>query len=611
MDNYLVSARKYRPVTFDSVVGQRSLTTTLKNSIATGKLAHAYLFCGPRGVGKTTCARIFAKTINCLSPHAESGEACNTCESCEAFVEGRSFNIFELDAASNNSVEDIRQIIEQVNIPPQVGKYKVFIIDEVHMLSQAAFNAFLKTLEEPPEHVIFILATTEKHKVLPTILSRCQIYDFSRITIQDIVDHLADVAQREGIAVERDALNVIAQKADGGMRDALSIFDQVSNFSGGEITYTKVVDDLNVLDYDYYFKAVDFLLNKDIPHSLLLFNHILLKGFEGNEFMGGLAAHFRNLLVAKDASTAELLEVGETIRAKYVEQAQRCRDTYIYRAVKICNTCEFNYRLSKNKRLSVEIALIELAQCVDDDGESYGRGPTKILKPIFATLSAKPEQAVAPVSITPAAKNNTSIGSSSAAPTLATSSSSSAVSASAATVQTDGSDVSSAVRDGQRKTAPKPLRTRSRTISIRSTLSEKQEKQAVEAEKTQVEDYGDVPFSEVDLKMEWMRFAQLLPIEETAMRGRMMGLEPTLKENGRVDVPVENERVMSDYARMRNNIEHFLRRQLHNGQLTLDIRLTALDEKRQAFTKKELFQEMLKKSEALAMVCKELKLELA
>ena len=322
MENYIVSARKYRPATFDTVVGQRALTTTLKNAIANQKLAHAYLFCGPRGVGKTTCARIFAKTINCLHPTAD-GEACNECESCRAFNEQRSYNIHELDAASNNSVEDIRSLIEQVRIPPQIGKYKVYIIDEVHMLSQAAFNAFLKTLEEPPHHAIFILATTEKHKILPTILSRCQIYDFNRISVNDTVEHLENVARKEHIEAEPEALNVIAQKADGGMRDALSIFDQVVSFTNGHITYQSVIENLNVLDYEYYFKLTDAFLENRVSDCLLTFNEVLKKGFDGNHFITGLTSHFRDLLVSRDAETLQLLEVGASIRDRYQAQAQK------------------------------------------------------------------------------------------------------------------------------------------------------------------------------------------------------------------------------------------------------------------------------------------------
>ena len=358
MENYIVSARKYRPSTFESVVGQRALTTTLKNAIATQKLAHAYLFCGPRGVGKTTCARIFAKTINCMTPTAD-GEACNQCESCVAFNEQRSYNIHELDAASNNSVDDIRQLVEQVRIPPQIGKYKVYIIDEVHMLSASAFNAFLKTLEEPPRHAIFILATTEKHKILPTILSRCQIYDFNRISVEDTVNHLSYVASKEGITAEPEALNVIAMKADGGMRDALSIFDQVVSFTGGNITYKSVIDNLNVLDYEYYFRLTDSFLENKVSDALLLFNDVLNKGFDGSHFITGLSSHFRDLLVAKDAVTLPLLEVGASIRQRYQEQAQKCPLPFLYRAMKLCNECDLNYRVSKNKRLLVELTLID------------------------------------------------------------------------------------------------------------------------------------------------------------------------------------------------------------------------------------------------------------
>lgn len=361
MDNYIVSARKYRPSTFKSVVGQRALTTTLKNAIASNKLAHAYLFCGPRGVGKTTCARIFAKTINCLSPLAD-GEACNTCESCVAFNDQRSFNIHELDAASNNSVDDIRSLIDQVRIPPQIGKYKVYIIDEVHMLSSAAFNAFLKTLEEPPHHAIFILATTEKHKILPTILSRCQIYDFSRISISDTVEHLKYVASQEGVNAELEALNVLAQKSDGGMRDALSIFDQVVSFTGGNVTYKAVIDNLNVLDYEYYFKLTEAILTNNVVESLLILNDILNKGFDGHNIVTGVASHFRDLLVCKDPRTAELFEVGASIRERYITMSQRCPNEFLYRAIEITNECDLNYRVSKNKKLLVELTFIRLCQ---------------------------------------------------------------------------------------------------------------------------------------------------------------------------------------------------------------------------------------------------------
>ncbi len=358
---FIVSARKYRPSTFDSVVGQKSITTTLKNAVKTGKLAHAYLFSGPRGVGKTTCARIFAKTINCENPTPE-GEACNQCESCRAFNEGRSFNIHELDAASNNSVDDIRKLIEQVRIPPQIGQYSVYIIDEVHMLSQAAFNAFLKTLEEPPKHAIFIMATTEKHKILPTILSRCQVFDFHRIRITDIVDHLQNIAQKEGINADNDALTVIAQKADGAMRDALSFFDQLVSFTGGDLTYKKVIEHLNVLDYEYYFKLTDLFLEGNYADTLLIFDEILEKGFDAHNFLNGLSEHFRNLLVVKNKATLKLLEVGENTKAKYAEQTAKASAGFLFRALAITNAFDVNYKNAKNKRLHIELALLQLSE---------------------------------------------------------------------------------------------------------------------------------------------------------------------------------------------------------------------------------------------------------
>ena len=364
MENYIVSARKYRPITFESVVGQQALTQTLRNAIRTNHLAHAYLFCGPRGVGKTTCARIFAKTINCLSP-TEENDACNQCESCTAFNEQRSFNIHELDAASNNSVEDIRSLIDQVRIPPQIGKYSVYIIDEVHMLSPSAFNALLKTLEEPPKHAIFILATTEKHKILATILSRCQVYDFNRITVADTISHLQYVAQKENINASEEALNVVAQKADGGMRDALSIFDQLVAFCGTNISYEQAIEVLNVLDSDYYFRLVDAALSGDVSNALLLLNEVLVKGFDAGHFITGFAQHLRDVLVSKDSATVALLETPEVIRQQYQAQAQRCAAKWLFNALDIMNTCDINYRTAKNKRLTVELALIKLCRLLE------------------------------------------------------------------------------------------------------------------------------------------------------------------------------------------------------------------------------------------------------
>ncbi len=396
MDNFIVSARKYRPATFQTVVGQLHITGTLKNAIKNNQLAQAFLFCGPRGVGKTTCARILAKTINCESLSADA-EACGVCHSCISFQNGNSFNIHELDAASNNSVEDIRSLIEQVRIPPQAGRYKIYIIDEVHMLSQAAFNAFLKTLEEPPNYAIFILATTEKHKILPTILSRCQIFDFNRIRVEDIAKHLAEIALKEGIAYDEDGLHLIAQKADGGLRDALSMFDQIVSFSSKNVNYKSVIDNLNILDYDYYFKLTDAILSEDVANALLLFDEILSNGFDGNHFITGLASHFRNLLVCKDASTLKLLEVSEGIRQKYTIQSQLAPLSFLISALNISNQCDLNYKTSKNQRLQVELTLIKLCHISAAVNLSTAGIPAiqdgqlkKKLNPVKEPLSSEP-----------------------------------------------------------------------------------------------------------------------------------------------------------------------------------------------------------------------------
>ena len=588
MENYIVSARKYRPATFDSVVGQGALTTTLKNAIAAGKLAHAYLFCGPRGVGKTTCARIFAKTINCLSPN-EKGEACDHCESCVAFNEQRSYNIHELDAASNNSVEDIRALIEQVRIPPQVGKYKVFIIDEVHMLSTAAFNAFLKTLEEPPAHAIFVLATTEKHKILPTILSRCQIYDFNRMEVGDIVGHLKRVAANEGYTCEEEALNVIARKADGGMRDALSIFDQVASFAGGNITYQKVIEDLNVLDYDYYFRLTDQILKKDVPHVMLTFNEILSKGFEANHFIGGLASHFRDLLVSRDAATLPLLEVAESVRQKYSEQAQRCKVPFLYRALKLCNDCDINYRTSRNKRLLVEITLIEVAQAVDDDG-SGGRSPIKKLKPLFsAEAPAVASAAQTPVAATPkvAAQASTAARTQTAAPTAQATASSPA----------------------PYTYAKKPM---SLSIHAKTVQQPSPTVVAKPVENKPALSIGECDFEEKDLNYQWYRYAMALPQEETAIAGRMKNMRPILNPGYRIEVPVENKLVMDDMNRRRESILKFLQLELRNRKITLEFRLLEMKEEQQrAYSPRERYAAMLKKSKCLCELRESLGLELA
>src|SRR6478672_943166 len=400
MEKFIVSARKYRPQTFDTVVGQDHITTTLKNAIKNHQLAHAFLFCGPRGVGKTTCARILAKTINCENPTAD-GEACNQCHSCKSFNEGTSLNIHELDAASNNSVDDIRSLVDQVRFAPQAGKYKVYIIDEVHMLSQSAFNAFLKTLEEPPPYAIFILATTEKHKILPTILSRCQIFDFKRITIQDTVDHLQGIANKEHIKVEETALQLISQKSEGCMRDALSILDKIVSFTNGEVTYENTIEHLNILDADYYFKLVECMLNQDLAGAMLLYDDIDKKGFEGDMVLNGFAEFLRNLLICKDERVAGLLEVVETFRQRYTETSKRTDPGYLVSALNILNESEINYRAARNKRLHVEMTLIKLCY-LGQALQLTASGTTIDKKKLVESAKAVPFRTIQPIAKEPA-----------------------------------------------------------------------------------------------------------------------------------------------------------------------------------------------------------------
>ena len=581
MENYIVSARKYRPSNFDSVVGQRALTTTLKNAIATEKLAHAYLFCGPRGVGKTTCARIFAKTINCLSP-APDGEACNQCESCQAFNEQRSYNIHELDAASNNSVEDIRTLIDQVRIPPQIGKYKVYIIDEVHMLSQAAFNAFLKTLEEPPHHAIFILATTEKHKILPTILSRCQIYDFSRINVQDTVAHLQYVASKEGVQAEPEALNVIAQKADGGMRDALSIFDQVVSFTGGNITYQGVIQNLNVLDYEYYFRLTDYFLENKVSDCMILLNDVLRKGFDAQHFINGLSSHFRDILVSKDPVTLPLLEVGASIRDRYQQQAQKCDPKFLFRAMKLCNDCDLNYRASKNKRLLVELTLIQCAQLTLPDADDLigGRSPKKRLKPLFKQQAA-------------------------VQPTVAT--------------QAQPQAEPAAVRKSplpelkQEKRKLPLIKPGQIGISIRQRPAQQETAKTVTPVPTAATqaDYEDYIFNEKDLNYYWREFSQQqLPVEERANAARMMNIKPKLLNDTTFEVGVDNEMVAKYMNNLLPAIQAYLRDRLHNRKITMTVRVFEAKEVVRAYSHAERFVLMSKKNPKLLKMREVFNLEL-
>ena len=599
MSDYIVSARKYRPTSFDAVVGQKALTTTLKNAIAGGKLAHAYLFCGPRGVGKTTSARIFAKTINCLNP-TPTGEACDACESCVAFNEGRSYNIHELDAASNNSVDDIRELIEQVQIPPQVGRYKVFIIDEVHMLSQAAFNAFLKTLEEPPAHAIFILATTEKHKILPTILSRCQIYDFNRMEVPETVAHLKHVAESEGIKYEEEALNVIARKADGGMRDALSIFDQVASFTNGNITYAQTIENLNVLDYDYYFEVTDRLLEVDIPQVMLLLDKVLNKGFEAGHFIGGLAAHFRDLLVSRDAQTLPLLEVAESVRARYAEQAARCTPQFLYAALKLCNDCDINYRTAPNKRLLVELTLIQVAQLLQqEDVPPSGRRPTLRLLPIF-----KPAADQVPMAGAPQQKT-------SAPPSANVGTASPAMTPTAVTTPAAPRPMPTP-RTAQQQLAAARLQTVSLTRKSQlATSDETTIGPATSTNSTTPTELRYEAFTVEQLEYLWMRFANELPPAQLAEAGRLKMIRPQLGEAQRVVGVVENEAAAAYLNKIVSQLTAFLRRELHNDAVTVVFAVsTERREKKRVFSPREIFRNMVETNEAFRQLAIELQLEL-
>lgn len=617
MENYIVSARKYRPSTFESVVGQRALTTTLKNAIATQKLAHAYLFCGPRGVGKTTCARIFAKTINCMTPTAD-GEACNQCESCVAFNEQRSYNIHELDAASNNSVDDIRQLVEQVRIPPQIGKYKVYIIDEVHMLSASAFNAFLKTLEEPPRHAIFILATTEKHKILPTILSRCQIYDFNRISVEDTVNHLSYVASKEGISAEPEALNVIAMKADGGMRDALSIFDQVVSFTGGNITYKSVIDNLNVLDYEYYFRLTDCFLANKVSDALLLFNDVLNKGFDGSHFITGLSSHFRDLLVGKDPVTLPLLEVGASIRQRYQEQAQKCPLPFLYKAMKLCNECDLNYRISKNKRLLVELTLIQVAQLTTEgDDVSGGRSPKQTIKPVFSQpVAAQPSQVAsassvqqAPVHSSPASV--TANVTPNRQPQMATTARpvSPSTTNTTSSAPLPGAGIPSVAKE-ERKVPV--MKMSSLGVSIKNPQRDQAAQNATVAHVPRVQQpEQDSNFNERDLNYYWQEYAGQLPKEQVAIAKRMQVLRPVLLNNSTTfEIVVDNEIAAKDFTALIPELQDYLRGRLKNSKVVMTVRVSAPTETVRAVGRVEKFQMMSQKNQALMQLKEEFGLEL-
>ena len=622
MEEYIVSARKYRPMTFDSVVGQGALTTTLKNAVKSGKLAHAYLFCGPRGVGKTTCARIFAKAINCEHPR-EDGEACNECESCQAFNEQRSYNIFELDAASNNGVEHIKTLMEQTRIPPQVGKYKVFIIDEVHMLSAAAFNAFLKTLEEPPSHVIFILATTEKHKILPTILSRCQIYDFERMTVPNTIQHLKMVAEKEGIQYEEQALAVIAEKADGGMRDALSIFDQAASFCQGNITYQKVIEDLNVLDSDNYFRMIDLALENKVSEMMVVLDSILGKGFDGGNMIQGLAQHVRNVMMAKDPQTLPLLETSEEQKAKYQAQAQKAPTPFLYKALKLMNDCDVQYRQSSNKRLLVELTLIQIGQITqpeDQDVPSAGRTPHR-LKSLFQKIVAQLKPAaqgagagqdssskVATTASQPAATDTHTPTPTDAAPASgSTTTPATAVSATEAAKKRTLKNVNLSGIGMTFANLKKVEESARRAYNPIDRLQD--EASAANASGQPM----NQPFSQEQVEGQWI--SMCLRIQNVkdliGLASRMKPIVPKITDFPNIEVVVDNQLLLDDILRIKNRIRSTFVQGLQNNELQITYRLAEANEVTKILSKRELLEKLKEENPAVGKLMQSLKLVLS
>lgn len=597
MESFVVSARKYRPSTFETVVGQHTLTQTLKNAIKSNHLAHAYLFCGPRGVGKTTCARIFAKTINCQHL-TDDFEPCNECESCKAFNEQRSYNIHELDAASNNSVDDIRSLIEQVRIPPQIGKYSVYIVDEVHMLSQGAFNAFLKTLEEPPAHAIFILATTEKHKILPTILSRCQIYDFNRITIPDTVDYLQKIAQKEQINIDVEALNVIAQKSDGGMRDALSIFDQLVNFCGTSISYQDAISTLNVLDYEYYFRLVDCALASDVSGALLLFNEVLAKGFEGQHFVDGLGSHLRDVMVSKDVATIALLEKGENVAKRYAEQAAKTPLPFLYKALQMVGDVSLNYRLSRNKRLAVEILLIKLCQIM---------GPVEV-----EPLQQKP---IAPISSSPQkSPQKTAGGNEGVDKETATSPQRAQVerSVDSASAPEKAPEAVSQVKKNVRQAPATSPQTFHRSISINVGNYVGQAETAVgNIHNSASREKRHKPFDEEQLRKAWAASIDEVAEADDRLKSIMYRREPVMVAADTAEIVLENNSQESDMKTIETKLVQFIRDQIENDDFTLRFRIAESQEKAPvAYTSEDKMKLFVQKNSAVSLLKESFKLQL-
>lgn len=569
MENFIVSARKYRPSTFDSVVGQTSITTTLKNAIRNNHLAQAYLFCGPRGVGKTTCARIFAKTINCQNLTAQT-EPCNQCESCKSFNESRSYNIHELDAASNNSVDDIRNLIEQVRIPPQIGHYSVYIIDEVHMLSSQAFNAFLKTLEEPPKHAVFILATTEKHKILPTILSRCQIFDFSRITIQDTVIFLEKISKNEGNSYEPDGLNIIAQKADGAMRDALSIYDQIVSFSQGNISYKNVIENLNVLDYDYYFRLTDSFLESNIAQSFLIFDEILSKGFDAHNFITGLNKHFRDLLVCKDVATIQLLEVGNNIKERYKVQSAKSPQEFLFESLSISGQCDMNFKSSRNQRLHVELALVQLCQVLMKKKTPDGieENPSKIesTPKVVSSTVTKPR-----TTVTSTGGNNGG-----------------------------NQDISKFIN-------PTPSIKNLLKSPVNQTIVQAAEPSAPVETPSSIRNNS---FQNEHLIKAYNTFVDSLQGTKPRLHSALTQ-EPVLKNNNCIEISLSNNTLEDDFNRnVRSEMVNFIRNELKNDNIVIEIIISEIEEGNRLYTPEDKFKYLMSKNPSLGKLKKQFNLDL-
>jgi DNA polymerase III subunit gamma/tau len=588
MENFLVSARKYRPDTFDTVVGQSVITSTLKSAILSGHLAHAYLFCGPRGVGKTTCARIFAKTINCTSLGSD-GEPCNQCESCRSFNGSKSFNIHELDAASNNSVDDIRNLIESVRIIPQSGKYSVYIIDEVHMLSQQAFNAFLKTLEEPPAHAVFILATTEKHKIIPTILSRCQIYDFSRIKVDDIVTYLKKIALKEEVTAAGEALGIIALKADGAMRDALTIFDQLVSFSQNEITYQSVIENLNVLDYEYYFSLTDSFLQQDVSKALMILNEILSKGFDGLNFISGLASHIRDVMVCRDPVTSQLLETGESVRAKYVDQAKHCETDFLYKALEILNQCEIYFKASRNQRLHMEITLIRLCN-ITPEKKNTGKGPAEELKMSVNSLLAE--------------KSNTNTA------------------ATAGNAPNDNAGVRESTSKTYREKAEDQGRMpKSHTVSIKDALQNLDNgnkdttngnSDAGLPEDTVADPETETPIVHEFLMKCWLAYADSIKNEKPRFSAALKVTQPFIKDKYALEISFSNQAQLDAFHKqVKGGLEQFLRRELQQPAITVEATIQPTDEhNKKLYTAEEKLAYLEEKNPLVNKFIQDLGLEL-